>query len=186
MLSEALVGRSAFVQVLLDDTRHMGAPSAVAGPPLDGNSAAHLQPGRLVPLDHPWQVNRKDATSARNVAHANHSAAGFDPLAADEQTKTEAASIRATLSKSAEQFFHLARGEASALLLDLNFDSSSFAEKEPLSRFADRLDDPMKQWTIGESDYKEPELWDAYMTAYEEVPRQSKLKATTRRRTVAA
>ena len=81
LLSEGLVGSSAFVQVFLDDTR------------------------RLVPLDHPRQINREDAASSRHVAHADDSAAGFDSLAADEQTETEAASIRTALSKSAEEFF---------------------------------------------------------------------------------
>jgi PPK2 family polyphosphate:nucleotide phosphotransferase len=42
------------------------------------------------------------------------------------------------------------------------------SKKEQLKRFEDRLDDPMKQWKISESDYKEREFWDDYMTAYEE------------------
>jgi PPK2 family polyphosphate:nucleotide phosphotransferase len=39
---------------------------------------------------------------------------------------------------------------------------------EQLKRFADRLDDPAKQWKISEADYKEREYWDDYMAAYEE------------------
>ena len=42
------------------------------------------------------------------------------------------------------------------------------SKEEQLKRFADRLDDPMKQWKISESDYKEREFWGDYMTAYEE------------------
>jgi PPK2 family polyphosphate:nucleotide phosphotransferase len=42
------------------------------------------------------------------------------------------------------------------------------SKEEQLKRFEDRLDDPMKQWKISESDYKERELWGDYMTAYEE------------------
>lgn len=42
------------------------------------------------------------------------------------------------------------------------------SREEQLKRFADRLDDPMKQWKISESDYKEREFWGEYMTAYEE------------------
>jgi PPK2 family polyphosphate:nucleotide phosphotransferase len=43
------------------------------------------------------------------------------------------------------------------------------SKKEQLKRFKDRLDDPMKQWKISDSDYKEREFWGDYMTAYEEV-----------------
>jgi PPK2 family polyphosphate:nucleotide phosphotransferase len=42
------------------------------------------------------------------------------------------------------------------------------SKKEQLKRFGDRLDDPMKQWKISESDYKEREYWGDYMAAYEE------------------
>jgi PPK2 family polyphosphate:nucleotide phosphotransferase len=35
-----------------------------------------------------------------------------------------------------------------------------------LQRFKDRFDDPLKQWKISESDYRERELWDDYMHAY--------------------
>ena len=41
------------------------------------------------------------------------------------------------------------------------------SRKEQLSRFAERLDDPAKQWKISEADYKERPLWDDYMAAYE-------------------
>jgi PPK2 family polyphosphate:nucleotide phosphotransferase len=43
------------------------------------------------------------------------------------------------------------------------------SKDEQLKRFEARLDDPMKQWKISESDYKEREFWGDYMTAYEEV-----------------
>ncbi|HSY21065.1 MAG TPA: hypothetical protein VK841_03070 [Polyangiaceae bacterium] len=52
LLSEGLVGSSAFVQVSLDDTRRLG------------------------PLDHTRQMNHEDAASSRHVAHADDSAAG--------------------------------------------------------------------------------------------------------------
>ncbi len=42
------------------------------------------------------------------------------------------------------------------------------SKEEQLKRFEDRLDDPMKQWKISESDYKEREFWSDYMAAYEE------------------
>jgi PPK2 family polyphosphate:nucleotide phosphotransferase len=42
------------------------------------------------------------------------------------------------------------------------------SKDEQLKRFADRLDDPMKQWKISESDYTEREFWGEYMAAYEE------------------
>jgi len=42
------------------------------------------------------------------------------------------------------------------------------SKEELLKRFEARLDDPMKQWKISESDYKERGFWDEYMTAYEE------------------
>ncbi|HEY0703432.1 MAG TPA: polyphosphate kinase 2 family protein [Candidatus Acidoferrales bacterium] len=40
---------------------------------------------------------------------------------------------------------------------------------EQLRRFAERLDDPARNWKISESDYQEREYWDAYMAAYEEM-----------------
>jgi PPK2 family polyphosphate:nucleotide phosphotransferase len=42
------------------------------------------------------------------------------------------------------------------------------SKKEQLRRFADRLDDPAKQWKISEADYAEREYWDDYVDAYEE------------------
>jgi PPK2 family polyphosphate:nucleotide phosphotransferase len=42
------------------------------------------------------------------------------------------------------------------------------SKEEQLKRFEARLEDPMKQWKISESDYKEREFWDDYTTAYEE------------------
>lgn len=39
--------------------------------------------------------------------------------------------------------------------------------EEQLKRFKERLDDPMRQWKISESDYTERALWDQYIQAYE-------------------
>lgn len=39
--------------------------------------------------------------------------------------------------------------------------------EEQLRRFAERLDDPARQWKISESDYSERALWDDYIAAYE-------------------
>jgi PPK2 family polyphosphate:nucleotide phosphotransferase len=43
------------------------------------------------------------------------------------------------------------------------------SKQEQLTRFAERLDDPAKQWKISEADYKERRFWDDYMAAYEDV-----------------
>jgi PPK2 family polyphosphate:nucleotide phosphotransferase len=43
------------------------------------------------------------------------------------------------------------------------------SKEEQLSRFAERLDDPSKQWKISEADYKERRYWDDYVSAYEDV-----------------
>jgi PPK2 family polyphosphate:nucleotide phosphotransferase len=43
------------------------------------------------------------------------------------------------------------------------------SKKEQLGRFEQRLDDPMKQWKISESDYKERAYWGDYMKAYQEM-----------------
>jgi PPK2 family polyphosphate:nucleotide phosphotransferase len=40
--------------------------------------------------------------------------------------------------------------------------------EEQLARFAQRLDDPSRQWKISESDYSERELWPQYVDAFEE------------------
>ncbi|THJ32990.1 polyphosphate kinase 2 family protein [Lampropedia aestuarii] len=39
--------------------------------------------------------------------------------------------------------------------------------EEQLKRFGERLDDPMRQWKISDSDYTERALWDDYIGAYE-------------------
>jgi PPK2 family polyphosphate:nucleotide phosphotransferase len=40
--------------------------------------------------------------------------------------------------------------------------------EEQLSRFAQRLDDPSRNWKISESDYSERKLWPQYVDAYED------------------
>ena len=42
------------------------------------------------------------------------------------------------------------------------------SKEEQLARFAQRLDDPNKNWKISESDYTERELWDEYIQAFED------------------
>ena len=41
------------------------------------------------------------------------------------------------------------------------------SKDEQLARFAERLDDPCRNWKISESDYTEREYWDSYMAAFE-------------------
>ena len=43
------------------------------------------------------------------------------------------------------------------------------SKEEQLARFAQRLDDPRRNWKISESDYSERELWDKYIAAFEDV-----------------
>ncbi len=42
------------------------------------------------------------------------------------------------------------------------------SKEEQLARFAERLEDPKRNWKISESDYKERELWDDYIGAFED------------------
>jgi PPK2 family polyphosphate:nucleotide phosphotransferase len=42
------------------------------------------------------------------------------------------------------------------------------SKEEQLSRFAQRLDDPGRNWKISESDYSERELWDNYVDAFDD------------------
>jgi PPK2 family polyphosphate:nucleotide phosphotransferase len=42
------------------------------------------------------------------------------------------------------------------------------SKEEQLARFGKRLDDPLRNWKISESDYSEREFWGDYVTAYEE------------------
>jgi PPK2 family polyphosphate:nucleotide phosphotransferase len=42
------------------------------------------------------------------------------------------------------------------------------SKEEQLARFAQRLDDPARNWKISESDYAERVLWDDYMEAFED------------------
>ncbi len=41
-------------------------------------------------------------------------------------------------------------------------------KQEQLARFAQRLDDPARNWKISESDYSERAYWDAYIEAFED------------------
>jgi PPK2 family polyphosphate:nucleotide phosphotransferase len=50
--------------------------------------------------------------------------------------------------------------------------------EEQLRRFAQRIDDPMRNWKISESDYAERKYWDDYIEAFEDV-----LSATSTRHT---
>ncbi len=42
------------------------------------------------------------------------------------------------------------------------------SKEEQLARFAERLEDPARNWKISESDYSERELWDEYIAAFED------------------
>jgi PPK2 family polyphosphate:nucleotide phosphotransferase len=42
------------------------------------------------------------------------------------------------------------------------------SKEEQLARFAQRLDDPARNWKIDQSDYSEREFWDDYVDAYED------------------
>jgi polyphosphate kinase 2 (PPK2 family) len=42
------------------------------------------------------------------------------------------------------------------------------SKEEQLARFAQRLDDPGRNWKISESDYSERELWDDYIDVFED------------------
>jgi PPK2 family polyphosphate:nucleotide phosphotransferase len=42
------------------------------------------------------------------------------------------------------------------------------SKEEQLARFADRLEDPKRNWKISESDYTERALWDDYIAAFED------------------
>ncbi len=42
------------------------------------------------------------------------------------------------------------------------------SKEEQLERFAQRLDDPMRNWKISEADYSERALWDDYTEAFED------------------
>jgi PPK2 family polyphosphate:nucleotide phosphotransferase len=51
------------------------------------------------------------------------------------------------------------------------------SKDEQLARFKQRLDDPARNWKISESDYKERELWDDYMKAFEDIFAKTSRKA---------
>jgi PPK2 family polyphosphate:nucleotide phosphotransferase len=51
------------------------------------------------------------------------------------------------------------------------------SKEEQLARFAQRLDDPARNWKISESDYSERELWDDYTDAFEDAIRATSTDA---------
>jgi len=50
------------------------------------------------------------------------------------------------------------------------------SKEEQLARFAQRLEDPNRNWKISESDYTERALWDDYIEAFEDVIRATSTK----------
>ena len=68
------------------------------------------------------------------------------PLSADPRFREAARRIGTTIVKF---FLHISK-------------------EEQLNRFAQRLDDPARNWKISEADYPERELWDDYIDAYED------------------
>ena len=48
--------------------------------------------------------------------------------------------------------------------------------EEQLARFAQRLDDPARNWKISESDYSEREQWPKYISAYEDAMEETSTK----------
>jgi PPK2 family polyphosphate:nucleotide phosphotransferase len=54
------------------------------------------------------------------------------------------------------------------------------SREEQLARFAQRLDDPARNWKISASDYSERELWDDYIEAFEDAMRATSTDAAPR------
>jgi PPK2 family polyphosphate:nucleotide phosphotransferase len=50
------------------------------------------------------------------------------------------------------------------------------SKEEQLARFAQRLDDPHRNWKISEADYSEREMWDDYIEAFEDAMRATSNK----------
>src|SRR5271166_2927774 len=50
------------------------------------------------------------------------------------------------------------------------------SKEEQLARFAQRLDDPNRNWKISETDYTERALWDDYIDAFDDVIRTTSTK----------
>ena len=50
------------------------------------------------------------------------------------------------------------------------------SKKEQKRRFLDRIDDPQKNWKFSANDAAERDFWDDYMTAYEEMIRETSAK----------
>jgi polyphosphate kinase 2 (PPK2 family) len=52
----------------------------------------------------------------------------------------------------------------------------NLSKKEQKKRFLERLDDPQKNWKFSGADLHEREYWDGYMSAYEEMIRNTASK----------
>jgi PPK2 family polyphosphate:nucleotide phosphotransferase len=52
------------------------------------------------------------------------------------------------------------------------------SREEQLARFAERLDDPARNWKISDSDYSERAYWDAYTEAFEDALSATSTKAS--------
>ena len=48
------------------------------------------------------------------------------------------------------------------------------SREEQLARFAERLQDPVRNWKISASDYTERELWDDYIAAFQDAMEDSR------------
>src|SRR5487761_1901779 len=69
------------------------------------------------------QIDREDATFARQVANVKRAAERLDAFAADEEAKPEPASIRSILLERVEQLVGLAGGEPATLVFDVDRDA---------------------------------------------------------------
>ena len=52
------------------------------------------------------------------------------------------------------------------------------SKEEQLARFAERLEDPKRNWKISEADYAERALWDDYLEAFEDAINATSTRAT--------
>src|SRR6185369_2354144 len=68
----------------------------------------------------PGQIDREDTARARHVAHSNFASVQLHAGSADSEAKPESRAIDAALLERAKERVDLSRGQATALILDVN------------------------------------------------------------------
>jgi PPK2 family polyphosphate:nucleotide phosphotransferase len=130
-----------------------------------GTSVTGFKPPTALELDHDflWRVH-PHAPAKGSVAIFNRS--HYEDVLVVRVHKLASKQVWSTRYELINDFEKLLRAQNNTHIIKFFLHIS---KEEQLARFKQRLDDPARNWKISDSDYKERELWDDYMKAFEDI-----------------